>query len=94
MRATGAEVLEVKPEAEKRWNDALQRHMQGTVWLSGGCASWYLDAHGRNTVLWPGFTFRFRRALARFDPQHHEQRRRVERGVPRAGRPGDLALTS
>jgi cation diffusion facilitator CzcD-associated flavoprotein CzcO len=93
MRATGAEVLEVKPEAEKRWNDALQRHMQGTVWLSGGCASWYLDAHGRNTVLWPGFTFRFRRALARFDPQHHEQRRRMDRGVPRAGRPGDFALT-
>jgi len=34
--------------------------MQRTIWTTGGCASWYLDAHGRNTTLWPGFTFTFR----------------------------------
>lgn len=28
----------------------------GTVWSTGGCAGWYLDASGRNTVLWPDFT--------------------------------------
>jgi hypothetical protein len=45
--------------------------MQGTVWTSGGCASWYLDANGRNSTLWPDFTFRFRRALRLFDPAEH-----------------------
>ena len=35
--------------------------MAGTVWTTGGCASWYLDDRGRNTTLWPGSTWRFRR---------------------------------
>ena len=46
---------------------------EGTVWLSG-CASWYLDASGRNTTLWPGFTFRFRRRTRRFDAAQYELR--------------------
>jgi cyclohexanone monooxygenase len=37
------------------------------VWNTGGCSSWYLDEHGRNTVLWPRATFTFRRLLAEFD---------------------------
>jgi hypothetical protein len=40
--------------------------MRRTVWTVGGCASWYLDHHGRNTTLWPTFTWRFRRATRRF----------------------------
>jgi hypothetical protein len=24
------------------------------VWIQGGCASWYLDANGRNRLAWPG----------------------------------------
>ena len=38
--------------------------MGGTVWNTGGCASWYLDANGRNTTLWPDFTWRFRQRPA------------------------------
>ena len=41
--------------------------MKRTVWTTGGCSSWYLDEHGRNTTLWPRTTFTFRRQLARFD---------------------------
>ena len=41
--------------------------MQRTVWNTGGCASWYLDEHGRNTTLWPRTTFTFRSLLRRFD---------------------------
>jgi hypothetical protein len=41
--------------------------MRGTVWVDGGCASWYLDATGRNSTLWPDFTWRYRRRVARFD---------------------------
>ena len=42
--------------------------MKGTIWTAGGCSSWYLDANGRNTTLWPGFTFEFRRECRNFDP--------------------------
>ncbi len=41
--------------------------MKNSVWNNGGCASWYLDKHGNNTTLWPGFTFEFRRLTKNFD---------------------------
>ena len=43
-------------DATTRWNDDLQRRMKRTVWTTGGCSSWYLDEHGRNTTLWPKST--------------------------------------
>ena len=66
--ARGAATVEVRPEAEAAWNTQVQRDMEGTVWTTGRCASWYLDDSGRNTTLWPSFTFRFRRETRRFDP--------------------------
>jgi len=71
MDARGAAVLDTRPEAQARFNAAVQRRMRGTVWTQGGCASWYLDAHGRNTTLWPGTSWSFRRATRRFDPAEH-----------------------
>jgi cation diffusion facilitator CzcD-associated flavoprotein CzcO len=62
------EVVEVGDEAETAWDAGVQRAMGRTVWTTGGCASWYLDERGRNTTLWPGSTWRFRRHTARFDP--------------------------
>ncbi len=66
--ARGAATVGVRPDAEAAWNERVQADMEGTVWTSGQCASWYLDASGRNTTLWPSFTFRFRRETRRFDP--------------------------
>lgn len=48
------------------------RFPQIAVWNAGGCASWYLDAQGRNVTLWPGSTLGFRRKLARFDAERYE----------------------
>jgi cyclohexanone monooxygenase len=42
------------------------------VWNSGGCASWYLDDEGRNTVVWPDQTYRFVRRTKRFDTENYE----------------------
>jgi len=69
-RAHGAETLEVRPEAQRGYNEALDGRMQGTVWNTG-CASWYLDRTGRNATLWPDWTWRFRRRTARFDPAEY-----------------------
>jgi hypothetical protein len=58
MRASGAGSVEVRENAQKRWNAALQERLRRTVWNRGGCRSWYVDANGRNSVMWPDFTFR------------------------------------
>ena len=71
MRAHDLETLEVRADAQQRWNDEIETKMEGTVWLEGGCSSWYLDRNGLNTSLWPDFSFRFARALRRFDPAEH-----------------------
>ena len=60
--------VEVRPAIQEAFDMEMQRRMRGTVWTSG-CSSWYLDANGRNTTLWPGFTFEFRRRTRHFDPQ-------------------------
>ena len=67
MRERGTDTIEVRAEAQERFNAALDRRMQRTVWTTG-CASWYLDATGRNSTLWPDWTWRFRRRAGRLDP--------------------------
>jgi cation diffusion facilitator CzcD-associated flavoprotein CzcO len=71
MRAHGLETVEVSAEAQGLWNAEIEERMEGTVWLEGGCSSWYLDRNGLNTSLWPDFSFKFARALRRFDPAEH-----------------------
>jgi cation diffusion facilitator CzcD-associated flavoprotein CzcO len=73
MRARSVGAIAVRPAAQALFNDRVQRSMAGTVWTAGGCASWYLDGNGRNTTLWPDFSFRFRRLLRRFDAGSYEQ---------------------
>ena len=74
MRREGAHSCAVDAGAQARYNERVQRAMQGTVWTAGGCASWYIDKHGRNTTLWPGFTFKFRELTKTFDREHYELR--------------------
>jgi len=66
-RARGLGPIEPTQPAQDAWNADLQSRMRDTVWTTGGCSSWYLDEHGRNTVLWPRSTFTFRRLLSKFD---------------------------
>ncbi len=75
------EAVEVTERAQRAWNDAIQRRMPGTVWLEGGCASWYLDANGLNTSLWPDFSFRFAQAMRRFNADELEPVRTREHEV-------------
>jgi cyclohexanone monooxygenase len=71
MDRRNLQAIEVRPEIQEAFNTEMQQRMYGTVWTSG-CASWYLDASGRNTTLWPGFTFEFRRRTRRFDSRHYD----------------------
>ncbi|HET6881806.1 MAG TPA: NAD(P)/FAD-dependent oxidoreductase [Pirellulales bacterium] len=63
--------FEVRADACQAFNDSLGRRMQRTVWLKGGCISGYLDRRGRNTTLWPDFTWKYRRLMRRFDARNY-----------------------
>ncbi|MER6913208.1 NAD(P)/FAD-dependent oxidoreductase [Streptomyces sp. NPDC000594] len=63
----GGTALAVRPAAQTEWNREIQQRMRRTVWNTGGCTSWYLDAQGRNTTVWPGTTGEFRRLTREVD---------------------------
>lgn len=65
--AAGTGTVEPTPAAQQRWTDSLQRAFDGSVWTTGGCTSYYTDAAGRNTALWPHGADAFARAVRRFD---------------------------
>ena len=70
-RERGAKIVDVRPEVQERYNAALQAKLPQTVWASG-CKSWYQTKSGKNTTLWPGFTFAFRHRTRRFVPSEYE----------------------
>ncbi|HEY6762874.1 MAG TPA: NAD(P)/FAD-dependent oxidoreductase [Baekduia sp.] len=72
MRERGAGRVEVRRDALEAYNDRLQAKMGDTVWNTGGCASWYIDANGKNTTIWPDFTFTFWKQTREFDPVAYE----------------------
>ncbi len=69
---SGARAIEVRKDAQRAYNDDVQDRMAGTVWTGGGCASWYLDEHGVNRMLWPGYLYGFRRRTRRVDPADYK----------------------
>jgi cation diffusion facilitator CzcD-associated flavoprotein CzcO len=82
MEARGAASVEVRPEVQSAYNDELQQRLQGTVWNAGGCASWYIDAEGKNRSIWPRPTWTFRRRTRRFDVESY---RLQEKASPPSG---------
>jgi cation diffusion facilitator CzcD-associated flavoprotein CzcO len=51
----GTGTIEVKAGVQKTFNAMLREKMKKTVWMSG-CRSWYLNADGTNSTIWPHFT--------------------------------------
>lgn len=85
LEGRGLAAVEPTPEAQAAFVQHVDTRMSGTVWAQGGCASWYIDATGRNSTLWPGATFTFRRRVAHFEPTEY-------RAIPRiTGAPGRAA---
>ncbi|WP_420856378.1 flavin-containing monooxygenase [Streptomyces amritsarensis] len=68
----GKVALAARPSAVNKWNRQVQARMERTVWNTGGCTSWYLDANGRNTTVWPGTTGEFRRETRSVDLAEYE----------------------
>jgi cation diffusion facilitator CzcD-associated flavoprotein CzcO len=62
--------VEVRADVLVAYNAELHAKFPSTIWNTG-CTSWYRTRTGKNTVLWPGFTFDFRRKTRRFDPESY-----------------------
>ena len=50
----GAASIRVRPELVDAFTRQVQERSERSVWLTGGCHSWYLDADGVNRTVWPG----------------------------------------
>lgn len=79
--------FEVRREPFEIFNAELQRRMKRTVWTSGGCRSWYLDEQGRNSTLWPDFTWKYWWLMRRFDAEAYEWRQPRTQSVEPVARP-------
>jgi len=66
--AHGYATLEASPQAQSNFLAEVERATNGSVWTAGGCVSWYLDATGRNSTLWPGSVRAYQRRLSKFNP--------------------------
>jgi cation diffusion facilitator CzcD-associated flavoprotein CzcO len=71
LRAEQVTRVEVRRDAQATYNRSVQRDLTTTVWNSGGCASYYIDANGKNSVAFPWSAERMRRILARFDLENY-----------------------
>ena len=72
VERSGARSLEVREERQHAFGEAIRQKLQGTVWLLGGCNSWYLNERGGTSVLWPGTTWEFEAGLKQLNPSDYE----------------------
>jgi cation diffusion facilitator CzcD-associated flavoprotein CzcO len=81
MKKLNVQIIEPRAEAQKDFVQMVDRVMSKTVWVLGGCKSWYEDITGRQSILWPGFTFRFRQLTAKARMNQYELRRVDNKGA-------------
>ncbi len=65
--------IEVRQTVQDTFVDEMNARSVGTVWLTGGCdTSYYRTVDGRNTGLYPGWSFEYARRVKKFDPTHFD----------------------
>jgi hypothetical protein len=67
--------IEIKENVHEKYNKNLQSKLKKTVWQKGGCHSWYQDAKGNNTTIWPDFTWVYILLMKNFDYGNYISRR-------------------
>lgn len=70
-RKANYKYMDVKKEHQEEYNKNLQEKLVGTAWDSG-CVSWYQTKAGKNTSIFPGFTFEFSRKTKKVNKDDYE----------------------
>jgi cation diffusion facilitator CzcD-associated flavoprotein CzcO len=68
LRAGGYRWIDLRREAQAAWRAEIEQRSARTVWTSGGCSNWYVNANGENTNNWPGPWLEYRRRTRRINP--------------------------
>lgn len=66
MKAGQHRYIDVRADAQKTYNEGIQKRLAKTNWNSG-CKSWYLTEDGFNATMYPGFATQFARQMASFE---------------------------
>ncbi len=72
VRQHGAASIQVRQDAQDRFNEDIQRRLAKRVWSTAGCTNWFVDDKGVNRALWPGFSWQYWRAARDFDETEYE----------------------
>ncbi len=78
MRDKKVTRLEVDNQAQKLYNEKVQQDLKTTVWNTGGCNSYYIDANGKNSIGFPWSTLKLRKMLANFDSHAYKLDKKSE----------------
>ena len=73
MDAKKIRVVSLKQTAHDQYNQRIQDRLKKTVWYLGGCHSWYQDAKGNVTTIWPDFTWMYTLLMNHFDHENYYQ---------------------
>ena len=71
MLAGGIRIMDVKADAQQRYNVDIQKRLSKTNWNSG-CSSWYLTEDGFNATMYPGFATQYAKQMARWEQKDYE----------------------
>jgi cyclohexanone monooxygenase len=72
MRALKLETIDVRPEVQEGFCTDCDERLAPTTWNRGGCSSYYIDANGRNAMVWPGTMRSLTETLSRFEARLYE----------------------
>jgi len=71
MDENNIRTFSVKQSAHDKYNEWMQLKLKKTVWYLGGCHSWYQDAKGNVTTIWPDFTWIYYLLMKNFDYKNY-----------------------
>ncbi|WP_170468843.1 flavin-containing monooxygenase [Ruegeria arenilitoris] len=71
MQRDGVQAITPRPEKQAAFEQEMKDRHLNSVWQVGGCTSWYQDAQGRNTTLWPGTVSEYEKRMAQSGLEHY-----------------------
>jgi len=71
MDKNNVQTVSLKQNAHDQYNQWIQSKLKNTVWHAGGCHSWYQDAKGNVTTIWPDFTWTYYLLMKNFDHENY-----------------------
>ncbi len=72
MSARGVDAVEVSRSAEAAFIETMEAKAATTVWMTGGCQTWYIDdRNGRLTTLWPDYSHTFQEQIPVVDAESY-----------------------